>query len=117
MINRLKKCAIVAGATLLLLACEEKNPLLGEWTLDQTSNVAAYDLKMAEVTGNGRITFEKDRMISGTHARAVSYTVSGNTVTVRYSKSGDKNTYDIVDNSTFSFDIPEVGTFKYVKIR
>lgn len=116
MIKVLKKCAIVAGAALLLMACEDKNPLLGEWTLDKSSTVAAYDLKMAAVTGNDRIKFEQDRVISGTHARAVSYSVSGSSVTVRYSESGDKNTYDIIDNSSFSFDIPEVGTFRYVRL-
>jgi len=116
MLKMITKTAIVAGAALMLLACQDKNPLLGEWVLDKSSDVKAYDLKMAEVAGNGKIKFELDRMVSGTHARAVSYSVKGNTVTVRYVESGNSNAYDIVDRRAFSFYIPEVGTFNYTRL-
>ncbi len=116
MLKSINKTLLLAGAALMLLACQEQNPLLGEWALDKSSDVKPYDLKMAEVAGNGKIKFEQDRMVSGTHARAVSYSVSGNTVTVRYIESGDSNSYDIVDGRAFSFYIPEVGTFIYTRI-
>jgi len=51
MLKMITKTAIVAGAALMLLACQDKNPLLGEWVLDKSSDVKAYDLKMAEVRG------------------------------------------------------------------
>ena len=109
------KVFALATATLLLAACSDPNPLLGKWTLQKTSGIKAYDFKMAQVTGNGQITFKEDRVISGTKALKVTYSVSGEEVTVKYAHNGNANTYAIIDDSYFMFDIPEVGTFKYVR--
>jgi len=102
--------------SLVLAACSEPNPILGEWKLDKSSKIDAYSFNMAKITGNARITFEEERMVSGNKAIGVSYSVSGDEVTVSY-PDGKSNTYTIVDKNQFTFDIPEVGTFHYVRVR
>lgn len=111
------KVFTLAAAALLLAACGDQNPLLGKWALQKTSGIKAYDFKMAQVTGNAQITFKEDRVISGTKALKVSYSVSGEEVTVKYAHNGNSNTYAIIDDSYFMFDIPRVGTFKYVRVQ
>lgn len=108
--------ALATAAALLLTACGDENPLLGKWALQKTSGIKAYDFKMAQVTGNGQITFKEDRVVSGAKALKVSYSVSGVEVTVKYEHNDNANTYAIIDDSYFMFDIPEVGTFKYVRV-
>lgn len=110
------KVFVLATAALLLAGCSDPNPLLGKWALQKTSGIKAYDFKMAQVTGNGQITFKEDRVISGKKALEVSYSVSGAEVTVKYAHNGNANTYAIIDDNYFMFDIPEVGTFKYVRV-
>ena len=105
------------AAALLLAACGDQNPLLGKWALQKTSGIKAYDFKMAQVTGNAKITFKEDRVISGTKALKVTYSVSGEEVTVKYDHNGNSNTYAIIDDTYFMFDIPKVGTFKYVRVQ
>lgn len=115
MIKTCKNTILALGAALLLTACQEQNPLLGEWSLVKTAelNVSAY--KLAQISGNGRITFEEEQMRSGKHAMEVSYSVSGNEVTVHY-QSGEKNTYLVEDGKHFVFEIPKAGKFKYVRV-
>jgi len=101
---------------LLLLGCNERNPLLGQWKLIKTTEINSSAFKIAQISGNGNITFEEKRMLSGNYAMDVSYTVNGNEVTVHYS-NGEKNAYVVESNDQFTFDIPKVGTFKYVRVK
>lgn len=106
----------VIGGMLLLMGCNEKNPLLGEWSLVKTPELNATAFQLAQVSGNAKITFEKNRVTSGNEATEVSYSVNGNEVTVHYT-NGDKNTYRIENDSQFAFDIPKSGTFRYERVR
>lgn len=107
-------CAVFAALT--LSACKDQNPLLGEWALERTPDIKYETFQMAQVTGNGHFKFEPDRVVSGNEAIAVSYSVSGNEVTVTYELSGQKNTYEIVDNKAFFLEHPTLGKFKYVRV-
>lgn len=114
MIKISTKCAIVFGFSLLLLACKEQNPLLGEWSLVKTADLRTSAFKIAQISGNAKIIFEETRMISENQTMDVSYTVNGNEVTVNYT-NGEKNTYVIEDGDRFVFQIPKAGTFEYVR--
>lgn len=106
----------VCCAVLLLSGCQEHNPLLGHWKLIKTAEINASAFKIAQISGNGDITFEETRMLSGNYAMDVSYTVNENEVTVHYS-NGEKNAYVVENNDHFTFDIPKVGTFRYVRVK
>lgn len=106
---------LVAFAALFLLACEDKNPLLGEWKLEKPQGHKLQAYNFAVMTGNESMRFEKDRMSSAKNVATVSYSVSGDEVTVRYNLSGLENTYTIIDGHYFLVEVPDVGTFKYVR--
>lgn len=115
-ISKYKTYAIIAVTALLLAGCEEHNPLLGEWSLIKTAELKSAAFKLAQISGNANITFEEGRVISGTQAISVSYSVNGNEVTVNYT-NGEKNIYVVENDNHFVFEIPDDGIFKYVRVK
>lgn len=109
------KTVLTIALSLLLLACKEENPLLGEWTLEKTENISDYAFKVARATGNGRIRFESDRVVSGKQSVNINYLVDGNKITVHYVERNIDDTYIIKNDSHFNMEIPKIGTFKYVR--
>lgn len=109
------KSVLFGGMLLLLAGCQEQNPLLGQWKLVKTPDLSVAAFKMAEISGNAKITFEEERMVSGGHAVEVSYAISGDEVTVKYVNGAD-NTYVVENGDHFTFDIPKAGKFKYVRV-
>ena len=101
----MKAAGLMVLGLLVLTACGETNPLLGDWRLAKGPDSVA---KMLRFTDSQSIAERS----SGDVADVVTYEVKPGQVIVT-SSLGFKLTYKLVDENTISVSLPGMGVVSY----
>lgn len=109
--------AALVLAVLSVTACGEKNPLIGEWRVDDKNfNSIVQSALNAAGSGSPMIVFTADKMIAGDQAKQVSYEVAGDRVVVTAKGESNGQVYTVIDGNYFDVQLPLAMKLRYVKV-